>query len=167
MQATGHVHTEEQRVFIVRRLAVFDAQEEIQADFKRRWPTTACEAGDIAACDPRRGLTDEKLLAIFNARRKNFVEDFTNAAPTAEQSVRLIELHNMYRLARDRNALSIAADLLEQIAKEQAGFYASKSGGKAAPLAPGEQVEEITRITWTVVDPKESTQVPPAAAPAA
>lgn len=155
------IHTEEQRVFIVRRLAEFDAAEEIAAAFKLRWPTTACDANDVAANDPRRGLNDEKLLAIFNSRRATFLNDFATAAPTADKTVRLIELHNMFRVARDRNALVIAAELLEQIAKEQADFYSGKSGGKVMP-APGESVEEVTRITRTIVDPAAPGETRPA-----
>lgn len=145
-------HTEEQRVFIVRRLAVFDAPEEIIADFKRHWPTTDCQPADIAANDPRRGLTDEKLIAVFNSRRKSFLENNALAAPTSDQQVRLIELHNMFRIARDRNLLVTAAELLEQIAKEIAGFYAGK--GKPDAAAPtGTDTRPIGTITYTIIDP--------------
>lgn len=149
-------HTEEQRVFIVRRLAVFDAPEEIIADFKRHWPTTDCQPVDIAANDPRRALCDEKLIAVFNSRRKTFLESNALAAPTSDQQVRLIELHNMFRIARDRNALEMAADFLEQIAKEQAGFYEGKSN---KPKTNTDPLGQVTSITYTIIDPVKTEPV--------
>ena len=122
------------------------------ADFKRQWPTTLCQFDDVVANDPRRGMSDPKLLAVFNSRRKTFLEDNEHAAPTSAQQVRLIELHNMYRIARDRQAIALAAELLEQIAKEQAGFYAGKGKPDAQPTA--DPLGPVTAITRTIIDPE-------------
>jgi hypothetical protein len=143
-------HTEEQRVFIVRRLAVFDPPNEIIEAFRARWKDTNCDAEDIDANNPRRVQLPEIMLAIFNARRSEFMENFALAAPTAEKSVRLVELHSMYLQARNRNAIALAAEILAQIAEEQG----SVDAGNAPDDAPEFKAVEVVR---TVVDPAAPT----------
>jgi hypothetical protein len=138
-------HTEEQRVFIVRRLAIFDSYTEIAAAFALRFPDTACKPPDIESVDPRRSQIDEKLNAIFNANRTRFLSDNAIAAPTSDKTVRLVELHNLYSLARDRMAVQLAAKILEQIAKE--------TGTAGALAAPGVDDAPIGAIELTIRDP--------------
>lgn len=146
------VHTEDQRVFIVRRLAVFDAPEEIIADFKRAWPTTNCEPIDIAANDPRRGLTDEKLIAVFNSRRAVEMKELERLWPSMSETLQI----TLRRLTRreeklhDHQAYDLANKTAAEIAKIVSGFYASKGGAANVPAVAGD--EPITSITRTIID---------------
>lgn len=143
-------HTKEQREFIVRRLGAFYTPRDICAAFMARWPDTKCSEADVAATDPRLVILDPDLHAAFNAARADIVED-PNAAPSAQQSVRLILLHRMVERYLDNNQPAEARAVMRQIAEEQ-GVVSGKGGGKAA-ATPGDDAP-IVSITRTVVYPK-------------
>lgn len=136
--------TREQFVYIVSERATYVSPETIVLNFPRRWKDTACTLDDVARAD--RDKLPAEWQAFFDSEREAFLN-----APTADKRHRVAELHRMFISARDRNAVAIAAELLEQIAKEQADAYAPKGLGKVpAALDPAEQVEEI-RVTY--IDP--------------
>jgi hypothetical protein len=139
--------TREQFAYIVSERATYVSPEAIVLNFPRRWKDTACTLEDIGRAE--RDKLPAEWQAFFDSEREAFLN-----APTADKRHRVAELHRMFISARDRNALAIAAELLEQIAKEQADAYAPKGApgkGSATSLDAAEQVEEI-RVTY--VDPK-------------
>lgn len=133
-------HTSEQRAFIVSQLAAYVTPATIVAEFSVRWKDTACTVEDVAACEYKH--LDDAWKAYFDEAREAFL-----AAPTAEKRVRIAELHRLYVRERDRGAK--CEHLLEQIAKEEAGFYGGKGGPGSGP-AGGEPVVAITR---TIIRP--------------
>lgn len=149
----GNAHTAEQRAFIVRALAQFYPPPRIAADFAGRWRDTACTIEDVNAHDPRFGvILPPELDALFKVERERILVN-PYAAPTADQRVRLIELHRMFEEARDRSATSLAAELLEQIATETGG--SGGKGGKGGAPAGLPEVREIT-VKRTIVYPAGS-----------
>lgn len=133
-------HTTEQRAFIVGQLAAYVSPSEIVTAFRAQWKDTDCTLSDVSGCI--RNKLDGGWQAFFDQERETFL-----AAPTADKRVRVAELHRLYVFARDRQAVQLAAEFLEQIAKEESGFYA----GKSTPAAPNGV--EVTKITRTIVDP--------------
>jgi hypothetical protein len=62
----------------------------------------------------------DKWEPIFNAAREAYVTDI-KAVVVANQSFRLNELHDLYKRAKSGKNYKLAADLLEQIARETGG----------------------------------------------
>jgi hypothetical protein len=140
-------HTREQFAWIVTQRATYVSPEAIVVEFAKRWKDTACELADVARAD--RDALPEDWQKFFDEQREAFLN-----SPTADKRVRIAELNRMFVVARDRNAIQTAAELLEQIAKEEAGAYAPKGvPGKVAPAADGSD-EPIEEIRVTYVDPK-------------
>lgn len=139
--------TREQFAWLVAQRATFVSAEAVAQEFASKWKDTTCTLDDVARAD-RENLPDD-WKPFFDAERENFLN-----APTANREHRVAELHRMFVKARDRNALDLAAELLEQIAKEQADAYGPKGGKPGAPL-PGVDQEPIEEIRVTIVDPKQ------------
>lgn len=146
------VTTDEQRTFVVRRLGLLESYTEIIAAYNKTFSATGRAAltnSDIESLDPSRGARlSEMLAAVFKANREYIVENFETAAPTSDKRIRLIELHNIYRLHRDSNRPGAAASVLAQIAIEQSDEATLASAAKGA---------KITAITRTIVDPVAPT----------
>jgi hypothetical protein len=138
------VHTTEQRAFIVGALAAYVSPDTIVQDFATRWRNTVCARSDVMECT--RDQLNDDWRAYFDREREAFLN-----APTADRRVRLGELHRLFVTARDRGASGVAAELLEQIAKEQSGYYAGKGGVSGNDAVPDGEL--ITSITRTIVDP--------------
>jgi hypothetical protein len=140
-------HTDEQRVFIIRRLAEFESPQEIITAFAARWRTTSCALPDIEACDPRRTTLSPLHLAIFTTRRTEYLANLDVSAPTANKTVRLVWLHQMAERYRNNNQPADARSVLRQIAEEQGDVGPGKAGKAEPPTEP------VTSITRTIVDP--------------
>lgn len=135
-------HTSEQRAYIVAELARYVTPVEIVKAFARKWKATKCDEADVAACEQRHLSGD--WLVYFDQVREEYL-----AAPIGDKQFRIAELHKHYVTARDRGAVSEALKILEQAAKDAAGFYDGKS--KAEP--PGAAEGDVVAITRTIVDP--------------
>jgi hypothetical protein len=139
--------TEEQKVFIVRRLAVYTPMANILQDFSDQWPRQRLTGQDIAALDPLNGLADEKLLAIYRTRRADFFADLTTCAPASDRNVRLHILNRKLDIELERNGeLGTIQSILRQMAEEMAAT--SDAIGGAGGTKPIEKVE------WVIVHPK-------------
>jgi hypothetical protein len=112
-------HTREQFAWIVSQRATYVSPDAIVAEFVRRWKDTACSLEDVARSE--REVLPEDWQKFFDEQREAFLN-----SPTADKRVRIAELNRMFVVARDRGAVQTAAELLEQIAKEEAGAYAPK-----------------------------------------
>lgn len=137
--------TREQFAWIVGQRATYVLPTTIVLEYRREFKDAPpITLADVALAE--RNKLPPDWQEHFDAERENFLN-----APTADKRVRIAELDKMFKEARDRKAVTIAADLLEQIAKEQADAYAPK-GNSGKSDVPGD-IPEIIAITRTVIDP--------------
>jgi hypothetical protein len=149
MPISRNTHTQEQKEFIVRRLAAFETPKDIAIAFAARFRGTACHEDDVRATDPRLAVIAPDLYALFASERERILLDPT-AAPFVEQRARLIVLSRQAERYENNNQPAEARAVFRQIA-EELGVVGGKPG--KAPPPPGDAVLEITAITRTVVDP--------------
>lgn len=147
-----HVHTEEQKKFIVRRLAAFCTPRDICNEFAVLFPDTACSEADVLATNPEIAVVPPDLHALFKSTRTATMND-PDSAPLAEQKARLIILSRQAERYQANNQFAEARAVLAQIATEMG--IGPKSGGAVKGPAPGEKSEPVVGITRTIVDPKE------------
>jgi hypothetical protein len=87
-----------------------------------------------------------ELKELFFESRKKATEDL-DSIPSYHKAVRLRRLDNMITLAIERGNMPLAAQLLEQAAKESGGAFTNKhqheltgKDGKDLPATPAAQV---------------------------
>lgn len=141
MMARGKL-TDEVRTFIVQSLACFDAPSVVVAAVKREFGETV-KPQAVEAYDPtkRAGRAlSQRWRALFDATRKEFLED-TSKIAISHRSVRLRALQRMADKAEERGNAPLAAQLLEQAAKECGNAYTNRreltgKDGKDLPTPP-------------------------------
>ena len=125
--------------YIVRALACWDTPTQVAQAVKEEF---GLELGrqQVAAYDPTKQQGRElskELVELFTETRARFKSE-VDSIPIANQSFRLRSLERMHRAAVERNNLALAAQLLEQAAKEQGGAYTNKrqieGGDPAKPI---------------------------------
>lgn len=148
-----HVHTQEQRAFIVRMLAAFYSPKDICAAFAALFRDTACDERDVLATDPRVSVVAPELHALFRAERERVLTD-PSLAPFAEQQARLIVLSRQAERYEANNQPAEARAVLRQIA-EELGVVGGKSAGGAKDKADPSKTPDVKSIevTRTIVDP--------------
>lgn len=115
------------KLFIVQRLAWFDTPTEVAEAVKEEF-RIVIDRAHIAQYDPTNHSGRElgaKLKQQFYEFREKFIDDLYSI-PTANRAVRVRELEKLYRRATKAGNLAMAKDLLEQIAKEEGGFFTNK-----------------------------------------
>jgi hypothetical protein len=113
--------------FIVQALACFDTPSQVAAAVKDEFGIDISRM-QVATYDPMKATGSDlspKWRAIFEQTRKKFLDD-VSAIPIAQQSFRLRALNRMLRLAEDRKNAALAAQLLEQAAKEVGGAFTNR-----------------------------------------
>ncbi|SDH09875.1 hypothetical protein SAMN05216466_10792 [Paraburkholderia phenazinium] len=119
--------TEDVKAFIVQALACFDTPTQVSEAVKEEFGLELTRQ-QIASYDPTkkttRGLA-KKWQAIFHETRKTFLAN-TAAIPIANQSFRLRALQGMYEKTSRRGNYAMAAQLIEQAAKEAGGMFAAR-----------------------------------------
>jgi hypothetical protein len=127
--------------YIVQALACFDTPSQVAAAVKEEFGIEMIRQ-HVATYDPTkvqgRDLSKE-LRVLFDETRKRFVEE-VESIPVAQQSYRLRQLQRMTESALSRNNAALAAQLLEQAAKEVGGAYTNRRevggpGGGAIPIS--------------------------------
>lgn len=142
--------SEEVKSFIVRSLACFNTPQEV-ADLVKEEYEIDIVRGHVAKYDPTKvqgKSLGAKYKAIFEATRKSFLEDMSQI-PMANAAVRVQELSKMFNEARNRKNNVLAAQHIEQIAKEVGGSYTNKvklSGSLAHTGAGGGPIETKTTL---------------------
>jgi hypothetical protein len=119
--------TEEARIFVVQALAMYDAPGVVAQSVKKEFGLTITAQG-CEAYDPtkRAGRNlSEKWRAIFDETRKTFLED-TSKVGISHRAVRLRALQRMAEKAETQGNLALAAQLMEQAAKECGDAYTNK-----------------------------------------
>jgi hypothetical protein len=128
------------KVFIVERLACFDRPKDVQAAVKQAFRVDVSLA-QLLVYDPKNAAGErlsKTLKDHFEATRKRFLED-TSSIPIANKAYRLRLLDKMADRMVDSGNVAMAAQLLEQAAKEQGEAFTNKhkhehAGKDGAPL---------------------------------
>lgn len=141
--------TAEVKGFIVQALACFDTPTQVAQAVKQEFNIEITRQ-QVAQHDPTKS-TGANLAAkwrvLFEDTRKRFRDD-TADIPIANRSYRLRVLDRMAVRAEGMKNMALAAQLLEQAAKESGGAYTNKqqvdlssSDGSMTPKAP-QQVDQ-------------------------
>lgn len=116
--------TDEQKAFVVQALACFDTPKTVTEALRKEFNVSLAPQS-IEGYDPTkragRGLS-QKWRAVFEATRKAFLENTAEIA-ISHRSVRLRTLQRMADRAEEQKNLPLAAQLIEQAAKEMGGAY--------------------------------------------
>jgi hypothetical protein len=115
------------KVFIVERLACFERPVDVQKAVKQTFKVDV-KLEQLMAYDPKNvaGQRLSKTLKdVFEATRKEFLKN-TAAIPIAHKAYRLRLLDRLADRMVDNGNVAMAAQLLEQAAKEQGEAYSNK-----------------------------------------
>lgn len=134
--------SEEVKVYVVQALACFDTPAQVINDVKQEFGVDVIRQ-QLQSYNPETVAgkrMSKKLKEIFEATRKAFLED-TASIPIAQQSFRLRALQRLFQRAVDQGNAAVAAQLLEQAAKEAGGAFTNRreltgKDGKDLPAAP-------------------------------
>jgi len=130
----------EVKAFIVQAVACFDQPSTVADAVKKEFGITVSRQ-QVESHDPTkvsgRGLA-EKWKALFAETRKAFLED-TAEVGISHKAVRLRALERMAQKAESMGNMALAAQLLEQAAKECGGAYTNRvrqelTGKDGAPI---------------------------------
>jgi hypothetical protein len=125
----GHKLTDEQKTFVVQRLACFDSPALVVRALKEEFGATLT-AQAVECYDPTkragRNLA-KRWKTIFEVTRNRFLAD-TASIGVAHPAVRLARLQRLADRAESAGAIKLAAELLEQAAKETGGMYQRSAG---------------------------------------
>lgn len=115
------------KAFIVQALACFDTPQQVAASVKEELGIVVnrqqCEAYDPSKYVGRN--LSKKWRALFAATRTAFLEDQASI-PIANQNFRLRALDRLYQQAATRGNAPLAAQLIEQAAKETGGAFTNR-----------------------------------------
>lgn len=118
---------DEARAFVVCALASFDAPSIVAAAVRKEFGLTITPQS-VEAYDPTkragRKLSD-KWKQLFEQARKTFLED-TSSIPISHRAARLRALSRMATKAEDVGNMALAAQLIEQAAKEVGGAFTNR-----------------------------------------
>lgn len=106
---------------IVQRLACYDPPSQVVLAVKEEFGIVVSRQ-QVAFYDPAHGKPAKQWRALFEETRTAFRAS-TTEIPVAHRSVRLRRLERMALAAEDRKNYKLAAELLEQIAKEEGGMF--------------------------------------------
>jgi hypothetical protein len=138
--------SEEARTFIVQSLAMFDTPSEVVEAIKEQYGVTIARQS-VQDYDPTIGKKPAKRwCALFEETRRRFLEE-TAEIPIANRAVRLRRLQRMAFTAESRRNYPLAAQLLEQAAKETGGIYTNRrelTGRDGAPLIPEASLDDLS-----------------------
>lgn len=140
--------TDDVKMFIVHALACFDTPQQVADAVKAEFGLTVTRQ-QCQAYDPGKSMgakLSKKWCEIFDATRKAFLVDQASI-PIANQNFRLRALNNLYQNAAARGNVALAAQLLEQAAKESGGAFTNRremTGKDGAPLIPQKRAQDMT-----------------------
>lgn len=132
--------TDDVKAFIVQALACFDTPTQVSDAVKQELGVDVSRM-QVSLYDPTKRMgknLGKKWVAMFDSARKQFLEE-TNAIPVANQAYRLRVLNRMLDKVEKQGNTALAAQLLEQAAKESGGAFTNKhrlehTGKDGAPI---------------------------------
>lgn len=117
--------TDAARAFIVQELACFRTPSQVAAAVKDRFGVEISRQL-VEHYDPAKNLTiAKKWRTLHEATRRQWSTDLAGIA-VAHKRFRVVELYRIYRKALQMKHLVLAAQLLEQIAKEMGDAYTNR-----------------------------------------
>jgi len=129
--------TDDVKAFIVQALACYDTPSEVVNAVREEFQVETTRM-QVQSYDPTkktaRGLA-KKWVAMFEATRERFLKE-TAEIPIASQSFRLRALQKMYEKTAARGNVPLAAQLVEQAAKETGGIFVNRMRGDSAEDNP-------------------------------
>ncbi len=140
--------TEPVKLFIVQHLACFDPPTMVATSVKEEFGLDILRQ-QVAQYDPTKATgrdVSKKLRAVFEAARKAFLED-VNTIPIANQAVRLRRLERLSMKAEAQGNAVLAAQLIEQAAKEKGGAFTNRrelTGARGGPIQATTQTSTLT-----------------------
>ncbi|MEN7527012.1 DUF2280 domain-containing protein [Cupriavidus sp. DL-D2] len=140
---------EDVKAFIVQALACYDTPSQVVDAVKEEFGIEVSRM-QVQGYDPTKAqgkALSKKWRDIFAATRESFVKA-TAEIPIATQSFRLRALERMYQKAVARGNVALAAQLIEQAAKETGGMFMNRHRGDA----PDETPPAPKRFVYNVVD---------------
>lgn len=131
----------EARTFVVQALACFDTPSTVAEAVKKEFGAVVTRQ-HIESFDPTKKAGQNlapKWKALFESARSQFLDDTTSIG-VSHRAVRLRSLNRMIAKAEDMGNLSLAAQLLEQAAKETGNAFTNRreltgKDGKDLPAA--------------------------------
>ncbi|MDQ7251021.1 DUF2280 domain-containing protein [Dongia sedimenti] len=124
------------RAFIVKELACFETPSAIALVVKERFGVEI-DRRQVYGYDPDAARPPAaRWLELHAATRKRFLEE-VGSIPIANKSYRLQQLDRLTRNAIDRGNAKLAAELMEQAAKECGDAYSNKvrlTGADGGPV---------------------------------
>lgn len=139
---------DEVKLFIVRALACFDAPTEVCRQVKEEFGIEVTRQ-QVSSYDPNRRIAKDlsaKWRAVFEQTRKAFLDD-VSTIPIASQAFRLRALNRMYERVQGQGNVPLAAQLIEQAAKESGGSFTNRremTGKDGTPLIPTKNPLDMT-----------------------
>lgn len=119
--------TDDVKCFIVQSLACFDtpsaASKAVKEQLGLDVAPQQCEAYDPNKYVGRN--LSQKWREVFESTRKKFLEDIPSI-PIANRAVRIRRLERLLDQAERSRNMALAAQLMEQIAKEAGGMYTNR-----------------------------------------
>jgi hypothetical protein len=140
--------TDDVKTYIVQALACFDTPLQVSDAVKQEFALDVPRS-HVAMYQPDRKSgknLSQKYRELFDATRKAFLED-ASTIPIANQNFRLRALDRLYQNAASRGNAALAAQLIEQAAKESGGLFTNRremTGKNGAPLIPQKSAQEMT-----------------------
>ena len=133
--------------FIVRSLACYNTPSEVAELVKEEYgiEIERCQAAKYDPTKPHGKNLGRKHRDLFEQTRKKFLEEMAEL-PLANPSVRVSELSKLYKSAKAKKNAVLAAQHLEQIAKEVGGAFTNKI--KLAGGDPGDSpIQQNVTVT--------------------
>lgn len=121
------VLTAEVKTFIVHALACFDTPSQVAESVKAEFGVEVSRQ-QVEGYDPNKKAADklaDKWVDLFNETRSKFCNE-TASIPIANKAYRLRALNRMAIAAEQKKNYPLAAQLMEQAAKESGGAYTNK-----------------------------------------
>lgn len=136
--------------FIVQQLACFESPSEVVAAVKEEYGVTITRQA-VEHYDPTKGGEGKGLAKeheeLFNATRESFISKIDTLA-ISHKAYRLNQLEHIMRNAKRSRNWFLAAQMLEQAAKEMGGIYTNKRehsgpGGGPIPVSMEEKKRDL------------------------
>lgn len=147
--------TDPQKLFIVKALACFESPTRVANSFREQFGIEVSRA-QVAKYDPTKvagGEVSAKLVVVFDETRRAF-KDGAGDVPIAYKSFRLHSLYRMHQKAEDQGNMVLAAQLLEQAAKEIGGAFTNRrelTGASGGPIQAATQTTTLTDERFTEI----------------
>lgn len=131
--------TDDVKAFIVQSLACFDTQAQVIAAVKQEFGVvvTPQQCNAYSPTTKNGARMSGRLKQLYDETRKRFLED-ASQIPIANQTFRLRAMNRLLTKAEAAGNAALAAQLLEQAAKEIGGAFTNRrelTGKGGTPIA--------------------------------